>query len=123
MSLPKALVAAAALAGVSSAAHAACSFSNFDFFPERNHGVVVEANVQAGTSCNHNFREGPGYRFTNLAIDAAPSSGTLRKTGAARFTYTPAKGFTGKDAYGVKVCAVKGGQSGCAGIYYVATVK
>lgn len=113
---------AAPLAGFSAPAFAGCTFPTFQYFPEKNDGVVVGAVVRADTSCRHSFAEGPGYRFTGLSVAGAPEHGTLRRRGDA-FVYTPDKGFRGKDAYMVKVCATKGAAKGCSGVGYVSTVE
>ena len=104
------------------AARAGCLYKPFDFHPEKNDGVVVDVIVDAGSSCSHNFGEGPGYRFTGISFEP-PEHGSLVKAGANRFVYTPAKGFTGKDAYIFKICASKGAQKGCSTVAFVSQVK
>jgi hypothetical protein len=121
--LMRALAVAAALLLLPAAARAACVYKNFDFHPEKNDGVVVEAAVDAGSSCVHQFGEGPGYKFTALTFEREPEHGKLIKAGPYWFFYTPEKGFTGKDAYIFKICATKGELSGCSAVAFVATVK
>jgi len=104
-------------------ARAECSYPTFDFFPERGGAVVVETMVTGGSSCTHNFAEGPGYKFTSAAIERRPKHGTLRKEGAFRYVYRPDAGFKGKDAYLVKICATKGDAKGCSTIAYVVTLE
>jgi hypothetical protein len=106
-----------------SAARADCTYKPFDFHPEKNDGVVVDSIVDAGSSCTHNFAEGPGYKFTGITFEREPENGKLVKTGANRFIYTPNKGFIGKDAYLFKICAIKGGQTGCSTVAFVVEVK
>jgi hypothetical protein len=115
--------AVAGMALLSLPARAECSYPPFDFFPDKGGGVVVEMTVKAGTTCSHNFAEGPGYRFTSIGVDRAPEHGVLRKTGPFRYVYTPSGGFKGKDAYIVKICATKGAAKGCSVVAYVATVQ
>jgi hypothetical protein len=57
----------------------------------------VESIVDSGSSCTHNFAEGPGYKFTGITFVREPENGKLVKAGANRFVYTPNKGFTGKE--------------------------
>ena len=51
-----------------STARADCAYKPFDFHPEKNDGVVVESIVDSGSSCTHNFAEGPGYKFTGITF-------------------------------------------------------
>ncbi len=104
-------------------ARAGCLYKTFDFHPEKNDGVVVDAIVDAGSSCTHNFAEGSGYKFTSITFEHRPDHGTLVKTGVNRFVYTPEKGFKGNDAYIFKICATKGGQKGCSAVAFVPEVK
>jgi hypothetical protein len=106
-----------------STARADCAYKPFDFHPEKNDGVVVESIVDSGSSCTHNFAEGPGYKFTGITFVREPESGKLVKAGANRFVYTPNKGFTGKDVYLFKICAIKGTQTGCSTVAFVAEVR
>jgi hypothetical protein len=115
-------IAAALLIVLPSVARAGCTYPPYAFFPEKNSNVVVDSVVDAGSLCTHRFEEGPGYKFTSIAIEHAPEQGKLTKAGPA-FVYTPNKGFTGKDAYLFKICATKGEQKGCSIIAFVATVK
>lgn len=104
-------------------ARAACVYKPFDFHPEKNDGVVVTSIVDAGSSCTHNFGEGPGYKFTGITFEHEPDHGKLVKAGRNRFIYTPDKGFTGKDAYIFKICATKGALKGCSAVGFVPEVK
>jgi hypothetical protein len=104
-------------------ARADCTYKPFDFHPEKNDGVVVDSIVDGGSSCTHNFDAGPGYKFTDITFEREPESGKLMRAGANRFVYTPNKGFTGKDAYLFKICAIKGAQTGCSTVAFVVEVK
>ena len=64
------------------------STSRSYFHPEKNDGVVVDVIVDGGSSCTHNFGEGPGYK-TGIARRREPEYGKLVKEGPARFVYTP----------------------------------
>ncbi len=118
------IIAAAFLAAFGcGSANAACLYKPFKFQPEKNGGVVVDSKVEAGSFCEHNFAEGPGYQFESVAIDQLPERGSLTQTDATRFVFTPGRGFTGKDAYTFKICAKKGEQRGCSTVAFVATVQ
>jgi len=122
--MSKLAIAAAAAALLSaSAARAECSYSAFDFFPEKNGGVTVDNVVVAGTPCSHNFGEGPGYRFTSVAVALRPEHGSIVKRGGARFLYTPRAGYVGKDAYMFTICATKGAEKGCTAIAFLVDVR
>lgn len=107
----------------SASAHAECTYPRFEFHPEQNGGVVVDMKVTEGASCTHYFAEGPGYKFTSVTLDRQAEHGSVKKDGVNHFVYRPAPGFTGKDFYGVKICATKGAAKGCVVIYYVATIE
>ena len=117
------LLAVPAFVLLASPVLADCNYPTFDFFPEKNGGVVIDMKVTDGALCTHNFAEGPGYRFTSVGIDRMPEHGSLKREGGNRFVYRPAAGFTGKDFYGVTVCAIKSGAKGCVTIYFVATIE
>jgi tetratricopeptide (TPR) repeat protein len=121
MLLRMALAAIASLV-LCKASVANCRYDPFDFFPDRNRGANVALAVENTGFCRHHFEEGPGYRFTSVKADLAPAHGKLERQGDAAFVYTPAPGFTGKDAYGFKICATKAGKSGCSSLRFDATV-
>jgi hypothetical protein len=104
-------------------AHAACQFSPFRFFPDRNDQVQIRVTTQAGQSCAMAFKEGPGYAFTSAAFLKAPPRGVLAKTGATKFLYLPFTGYRGPDSYAIKLCAVVQGRSGCSSLTYVVDVQ
>jgi hypothetical protein len=108
---------------LSAAAHAECTYTPHEFFPEKGGGIVVDTHVTDASKCTHNYAEGPGYKFTGSAIELRPEHGTLKKEGPYKYVYRPAEGFKGKDAYMVKVCATKGDLKGCTHIGYVATLE
>jgi hypothetical protein len=116
-------VAAALLVLQPLSARAGCLYKPFEFHPEKNDGVVVDVIVDAGSSCTHNFAEGPGYKFTGISFLHEPENGKVVRAGVNRFVYTPDKGFTGKDAYVFRICATKGGRQGCSTVAFVSQVK
>ena len=81
------------------------ALASFEFHPDKNDNVVVTSLVDAGSSCSHNFAEGPGYHFDSVTIDRAPEHGELKQTRDTRFVFTPNPRFPGKDFYLFKICA------------------
>ena len=70
-------------------AQAACYFSPYSFYPERNDQVQIQVMTESGQSCAVAFKEGPGYKFTSASFLRAPPHGVLAKTGATKFLYLP----------------------------------
>ena len=62
-------------------ASAACQFSPFSFFPDRNDTVEIRVRTEPGQPCSMAFSEGPGYRFTKASFVKGPANGILAKTG------------------------------------------
>jgi hypothetical protein len=108
---------------LASGAQAECKYPRFDFFPEKNGGVVVDSVTTGGAPCAHDFAEGPGYKFDEVVIDRMPEHGSLAQIGPTRFVYTPAPGYKGKDFYLFRICATKASKSGCSTIAFVANVS
>lgn len=104
-------------------AHAACRFSPFSFFPDRNDTVAVRVETQAGQSCAMAFQPGPGYRFTGAAFLKGPPHGVLAKTGPTAFLYLPFDGYKGPDSYAIRLCAIVKGRRGCSLLTYEVTVE
>lgn len=101
-----------------------CVYKPFQFFPDKNDGVIVGSVVEKGASCQHKFKEGKGYRFTSVEIDGEqPPHGQLTKIGDAEFVYTPAPDFVGDDMYAFKICATKGKKKGCSFVAFEAHVR
>jgi hypothetical protein len=94
-------------------ARAACQFSPFSFFPDRNDQVQIQLT----------FKEGPGYKFTSASFLKAPPHGVLAKTGPTKFLYLPFTGYQGNDSYAIKICAIVQGRSGCSSLTYVVDVR
>jgi hypothetical protein len=104
-------------------ARAACQFSPFSFFPDRNDQVQVQVTTRTGQSCGMAFKEGPGYHFTRASFLTSPPHGVLAKTGRTKFVYIPFKGYKGPDSYAIKMCAIVQGRSGCSSLTYVVDVQ
>ena len=115
-------LALAALLMLPAAARADCVYKPFVFHPEKNDGVVVEAVVEAGGRCAHQFGEGPGYTFTSITYQQ-PEHGKISKVEPYWWFYVPDKDYKGKDAYLFKICASKGALKGCSAVAFVVTVK
>jgi hypothetical protein len=104
-------------------ARAACQFSPFSFFPDRNDQVQIEVTTEPGQSCTMAFQEGPGYEFTGASFLKAPPHGVLAKTGATKFLYLPFTGYKGEDSYAIKICAIVRRRIGCSSLTYVVDVR
>jgi len=63
-------------------AEAACYFSPYSFFPDRNDQVQIQVTTDSGESCAMAFKEGPGFKFTSASFLKPPPHGVLAKTGA-----------------------------------------
>ena len=110
------------LAGLVSA-QAACQFSPFSFFPDRNDHVQIQVTTESGQSCAVAFKEGPGYKFTSASFLTPPPHGVLAKTGATKFLYLPLNGYKGQDSFAIKICAIVHGRSGCSSLTYMVDVR
>ena len=104
-------------------AQAACQFSPFSFFPDRNDQVQIQVTTESGQSCAMAFKQGPGYKFTSASFLKPPPHGVLAKTGATKFLYLPFKGYKGQDSYAIKICAIVQGRGGCSSLTYVVDVR
>jgi hypothetical protein len=104
-------------------AEAACQFSPFSFFPDRNDRVQIQVTTQSGQSCAMAFKEGPGFKFTSAEFLKPPPHGVLAKTGETAFLYLPFDGYKGPDSYAIKICAIVQGRSGCSSLTYVVDVR
>jgi hypothetical protein len=104
-------------------ARAACQFSPFSFFRDRNDQVQIQLTTESGQSCIMAFKEGPGYKFTSASFLKAPPHGVLAKTGPTKFLYLPFTGYQGNDSYAIKICAIVQGRSGCSSLTYVVDVR
>src|SRR5271166_7185805 len=61
-------------------AQAACQFSPYSFFPDRNDQTQIQVRTESGQSCTMAFKEGPGYKFTSASFLKLPPHGVLAKT-------------------------------------------
>jgi hypothetical protein len=116
-------IAAPLIVAGSVPAEAACQFSPFSFFPDRNDRVQIEVTTEAGQSCTMAFKEGPGFKFTSAEFLKPPPHGVLAKTGTTAFLYLPFDGYKGPDSYAIKICAILQGRSGCSSLTYVVDVR
>jgi len=104
-------------------ARAACQFSPYSFFPDRNDHVQIKVTTQTGQSCAMAFKEGPGYHFTSASFLTSPPHGVLAKTDKTNFLYIPFKDYKGPDSYAIKICATVQGRKGCSSLTYVVDVQ
>jgi len=104
-------------------AQAACQFSPFSFFPDRNDRVQIQVTTESGQSCDMAFKEGPGFKFTGASFLKPPPHGVLAQTGATEFLYLPFEGYKGQDSYAIKICAIVQGRAGCSSLTYLVDVR
>ena len=104
-------------------AQAACQFSPFSFFPDRNDQVQIRVRTESGQSCAMAFKEGPGFKFTGASFLKPPPHGVLAQTGATEFLYVPFDGYKGQDSYAIKICAAVQGRAGCSSLTYLVEVR
>ena len=104
-------------------AQAACQFSPFSFFPDRNDRVQIQVTTESGQSCAMAFKEGPGFKFTGASFLKPPPHGVLAQTGATEFLYLPFEGYKGQDSYAIKICAIVQGRAGCSSLTSLVDVR
>ena len=124
MAIAKRILVAAAIAAFGSgAAKAACSLSPFAFFPDRNDRVEVTEVTDGESFCDNSFREGPGYRFTDVSVIKAPPHGLIATLGPNHFAYHALPNYRGSDQYAIRACAIVGERKGCSTLIYNVTVR
>ncbi len=106
-----------------SLARAECSFKPYAFFPDRNDTVHIQVATDTGSFCDNSFREGPGYRFTEVSVTNAPPHGVIATLGPHHFAYHPFADFHGNDQYTIRACAIVGQRKGCSTLIYEVTVR
>ncbi|QGM98690.1 tetratricopeptide repeat protein [Methylocystis parvus] len=122
--IPRQTIAAAMFVVSCGGSQATCLYKPFEFFPDRNDGVIVGEVIQKGTDCQHKFKEGKGYRFTSVAPDDKPPvHGAIKKIGDREFIYTPQPDYVGDDIYAFKICATKGKKQGCSLVAFDAHIR
>jgi hypothetical protein len=104
-------------------ARAECVFSPYEFFPDRNDVVHIAVASDGKGSCDLSFREGPGYRFTDVRPKVYPPHGIIATLGLNHFEYFPKPDFKGGDQFIVRACAIVGGRKGCSTLIYDVTIR
>lgn len=107
---------------MTAAAEAKCTTDGkLSFRPIENdtHNISVSCDAKGQ---NKEFKAGTGYTFTTSTAIRQPRHGKLEvRTGG--FKYNPRKGFSGNDSFALRICATKGGQSGCSTLNYNVNVN
>lgn len=109
--------------GAANAAQAACAFSPYSFFPDRNDRVQVSVETDAQSFCDNSFREGPGYHFTDVSLVKGPRHGLVATIGEHHFAYHAFANYQGPDAYVIRACATVGARKGCSTLTYEVTIR
>jgi len=125
MSATKSLVAAAPLLLIAAASpgRAACLLHAHEFFPERNDRVHVRVETDTKSFCDNSFREGPGYRFTDVSLVKASRQGLVATLGPNHFEYHAFPNRSGSDQYTIRACATVGERRGCSTLIYEVTIR
>ncbi len=105
-----------------SGALAKCSFSPYEFFPDRNDHVRIQVQTDVESFCDNSFREGPGYRFTSVTVAKLPKHGLIATIGANHLAYHAFPNYKGPDEYVIRACAVVGERQGCSKLTYQVVV-
>jgi hypothetical protein len=77
-------------------AQAACQFSPFSFFPDRNDEVQIQVTTQSGQSCTMAFKEGPAYKFTSASFLKAPPQRRLSQDRPDQIPVSAFHGLSGQ---------------------------
>jgi hypothetical protein len=83
---------------------------------------AITRRVYTDTGCIHGYSVGDEMIFDNLFIVQNPKHGKLERLGKLEIGYRPDRGFSGEDAYTLKVCGARYGKKGCSSITYIAIV-
>lgn len=105
-----------------SGALARCSFSPYEFFPDRNDHLRILVQTDAESFCDNSFREGPGYHFTSVTVARLPRRGLIAKLGENHFAYHAFPNYSGPDEYVIRACAIVGKRRGCSKLTYQVVV-
>jgi len=106
-----------------SAARAECRLDPVEFFPDRNDTVHIRTVTDVKSFCDNSFREGPGYKFTDVSVAQAPRHGLIATMGPNHFAYHAFPDYQGSDQYTIRACAVVGKRNGCSTLIYEVTVR
>jgi hypothetical protein len=119
------LAASAILLVVSAAsvARAECKVDPVEFFPDRNDTAHIRTVTDVQSFCDNSFREGPGYKFTDVSVAQLPKHGLIETIGPNHFAYHAFPDYHGLDQYTIRACAVVGKRKGCSTLIYEVTVR
>jgi hypothetical protein len=106
-----------------SVARAECKVDPVEFFPDRNDTVHIRTVTDIESFCDNSFREGPGYKFTDVSVAQLPKHGLIATIGPNHFGYHAFPDHHGPDQYTIRACAVVGKRRGCSTLIYEVTVR
>jgi hypothetical protein len=115
------LLTAGALLLLQSPASALC-FRSFNFHMTSEGPWNGYGTVNQGKTCRGNYAAGGTTTFRRLLLIQAPAHGTIRLREGGTFVYTAPKGYSGADAFTLRVCGKADTTEGCANIIYHMTV-
>jgi hypothetical protein len=111
------------VASAGSVAWAECNVDTVAFFPDRNDTVHIRTVTDVVSFCDNSFREGPGYKFTDVSVAQPPKNGLIATIGPNHFAYHALPDYHGPDQYTIRACAVVGKRRGCSTLIYEVTVR
>jgi hypothetical protein len=111
------------LLAAATAARADCKVDPVEFFPDRNDTVHIRTVTDIESFCDNSFREGPGYKFTDVSVARLPQHGLIETRGPHHFRYHAFPDRHGADQYTIRACAIVGKRKGCSTLIYDVTVR
>lgn len=112
---------AASVVGASAPAEAACQRVNPRFYFQGDEHRIPMRCDQRGTW--HAHRTAGTVELTALAVAKHPANGKLAPRDGAGWSYRPNPGFTGNDAFSIRICGRGRAGEGCSMLHYLVTVQ
>jgi hypothetical protein len=124
--MTRSTAAAAALAflAYSADASAKCSTDRYRFAVEKNDIAGVTMKGSPGDHCNTSFRSSPEstLKLTSATVTSPAKNGEASAS-TSGMTYVPKTGFSGTDAFTVKVCGENKAGKGCSTLNVSVTLR
>lgn len=117
---------AAALGGLLAAASgggAAACFINGQFYIDTPGPFYIAMAARPALKCEGNVSTGGRIIFKSLWVTAEPKSGRVDLRRGGYYDYTGKPGFSGKDAFTLKLCGELDRKEYCTTLIYAVTVS
>jgi hypothetical protein len=85
--------------------------------------VHVRTVTDVESFCDNSFREGPGYKFTEVSVAQVPKHGLIATIGPNHFAHHAFPSYHGPDQYTIRACAVVNKPNGCSNLIYEVRVR